>query len=106
MSESSDSGVQQGKVNQLSTEGQSHILTEEDESSINKVLGWVGMMSRHSAKGSESPGVQEEQNRQSSAGCGTPDIENASHIQTDIKAKLSPKLRMGLPGLFLRKNKS
>ncbi|XP_026797647.3 uncharacterized protein sytl2a isoform X3 [Pangasianodon hypophthalmus] len=102
VSEPSDSLVEQGKVNQPSTEGHFHTLTEEDESSINKVLGWVGMMSRHSAKGNERPGGQEEQNREGLE--GTPDTENASHTQTEIKAKPSPKLRMGLPGLFSRKN--
>ncbi|MCJ8742545.1 hypothetical protein PDJAM_G00083200 [Pangasius djambal] len=60
------------------------------------------MMSRHSAKGNKRPGVQEEQNREGLE--GTPDTENASHTQIEIKAKPSPKLRMGLPGLFSRKN--
>ncbi|KAF4081966.1 hypothetical protein AMELA_G00146420 [Ameiurus melas] len=66
VSEPSDSLVEQGKVNQLSTEAQCHTLTEEDESSISKVLGWVGMMS----KGNERPGVQEEQIREGPAGSG------------------------------------
>lgn len=101
MSEPSDSLVEQGKVNQLSTETQCHTLTEEDECSISKVLGWVGMMS----KGNERPGVQEEQNREGPACSGTPHTENASHTRTEIKAKPSPKLRMGLLGLFLGKDR-
>ncbi|XP_053501018.1 synaptotagmin-like protein 2 isoform X2 [Ictalurus furcatus] len=76
VSEPSDSLVEQGKVNQLSTETQCHTLTEEDECSISKVLGWVGMMS----KGNERPGVQEEQNREGPACSG--DNEGPSVVRT------------------------
>lgn len=105
MSKSPDSFTGKGKVIQLSTEGQPHTFTEEDESSIKKVLGWVGMVSRYSAKGNERPGVQEEQNREGPEGRGTPDTKNASRTQTETKASPSPspKLRMGLHELFLRK---
>lgn len=103
MSNSPDSFTGKGKVIQLSTEGQPHTFTEEDESSVKKVLGWVGMVSRYSAKGNERPGVQEEQNREGPEGRGTPDTKNASRTQTETKASPSPKLRMGLPELFLRK---
>lgn len=104
MSEPSDCFVEQGKVNHMSTEGQSHTLNEEDESSINKVLGWVGMLTRHSVKGNERPGVEEEQDREGPEDRGTLDLENASSSLTEIKPKPSPKLRVGLPRLFLRTN--
>lgn len=103
MSEPSDSLVQQGKVNQPSTEGQSHTLREEDESSITKVLGWVGMVSRYSGKRNKSPGFQEEQDRQGPEGHVTPDTENAPRIQPEIQTETSTLLRIGLPGFFLRK---
>lgn len=101
--EPSDSLIEKGKVSQLSIEGQPHSLTEEDERLINKVHGWVGMMSRHTAKGNERPGFPEEPKREGPDGHGTPDTENASPTQTEIKATTSPKHRMGLPGLVLRK---
>ncbi|XP_027006246.2 synaptotagmin-like protein 2 isoform X2 [Tachysurus fulvidraco] len=86
-----------GKVSQLSKEGRSQLLREEDESSINKVLGWVGMVSRHSGKKNKWPGFQEE-NREGPEGHVTPNTEKTSCIQSEIKAKLSTMLRMGLPG--------
>ncbi|KAI5629238.1 synaptotagmin-like protein 2 isoform X11 [Silurus asotus] len=100
VSEHSDPFEEEGKVNQLSTEGQFHTLTEEDESSIYKVLGCVGMMSRHNGKGNGGPGVQEEQNREGPEAHGSPDTENISHIPGEIKANLSPKDK--IPGLYLR----
>ncbi|KAF7701250.1 hypothetical protein HF521_002415 [Silurus meridionalis] len=102
VSEHSDPFEEEGKVNQLSTKGQFHSLTEEDESSIYKVLGWVGMMSRHNGKGNGGPGVQEEQNREGPEDHGSPDTENISHIPGEIKANLSPKDK--IPGLYLRKD--
>lgn len=104
MPEPSDSLVEPGKVNHLSTEGQSHTLTEEDESSINKVLWWVRMVSRHDAKGNERTCNREERNREGPMGHGTKNSKNASHTEAEINATLSSKPRIGLHGLFLRKN--
>lgn len=101
MSEPFDTLIEQGKVNQLSTEGQSHTLTDEDESSINKVFGWVGMLSRHRTKSMERPGVQEQQNSGVPKGRDTQDTKGASYTQTEIKAAISQKCMMGLPGPFL-----
>ncbi|XP_060751683.1 synaptotagmin-like protein 5 isoform X1 [Tachysurus vachellii] len=55
------------------------------------------MVSRHSGKINKWPGFQEEQNR-GPDGHVTPYTENTSRIQSEIKAKLSTMLRMGLPG--------
>ncbi|XP_034168585.2 synaptotagmin-like protein 2 isoform X5 [Pangasianodon hypophthalmus] len=97
VSEPSDSLVEQGKVNQPSTEGHFHTLTEEDESSINKVLGWVGMMSRHSAKGNERPGGQEEQNREGlEGGSDGPSPVSKAQKQASIRPLSTSKSLEGL----------